>query len=209
MRLPVVFATALLTSCAQPQSVPTAADDPSQACFRALAEDPVYEPLRSKIGSPVRINALTLEMLTRTDKATADDKPILERWAADRQECVSEGEFFRERNMAPGIAQAISAQQSELFDSIRALYNGEISYGEFNTRRKRMAEQTQRRLIGISQDARERQAAQAEERRRNALNTYLLIQAAQPKPAAPAIPFPSPTHCTTQYIGSFAYTNCY
>lgn len=205
----------ILVGCqatAPKQQQKTAADDPSRPCFEAIGYSTQLRPLEEKIGGLNSINGLTLEHLTRTDTATAADKPILSLWSSERNRCVAAGDAFRRQYQPAMYAGIIESQNEEFTILLSKLYSGSITYGQFNTARKELAAKTAERYRQAQISEKQSQAAQqqaiAAERARSAAefnNAMMMLQAARPRPM-PQQNFS--THCESRNVSGTIYTNC-
>lgn len=140
-------------------------DDPSRACFDALAYDKRFVPLREKIAINLPAHQPTIEMLADKSGPTSDEKQLLGEWAAARDGCLSQGAGFRAAYAPPTYAAWMSNNVTTVKMLVARLYVGEISYGEFNRLRAEASEASRTYAAGMAQRDRE-QAAAAEERRR-------------------------------------------
>lgn len=140
-------------------------DDPSRACFDALAYDKRFVPLRDRIAINLPASQPTIQMLADKSSPTPDEKLALGEWAAARDGCLAQGAAFRAAYAPPTYTTWMSSNVTTVKLLVARLYAGEISYGEFNRQRAEASESSKAYAAGMAQRDRE-QAAAAEERRR-------------------------------------------
>lgn len=211
MRLAVLAATALLSACnatmPQQQARPTAADDPSGMCFRAIPDNPGVAVLKGKIPLDDPRKA-TIEMLSSTDRPTDEERRALSLWAERRAACTDSGRSFRAKYAPPGWSMAMEEGQMAATQAIASLYSGATTFGQFNAERSRIALQTQAKLEAASRNA---QQAAAQDRRAaeqaaavHQMQTLQILQAMQPPP----LPVAPMVNCTSIRTGIATNTSC-
>lgn len=138
--LSIFGAAMLLAGCAHTNtSGPTAADDPSLACFEERLGQTKYARLYTKIAPNPW--AATLDQLASKERVSEDEKPVISAWAADRTACTQAGQDYRDAYAPPGYNAAFNGFQSALIGLTARLYSGELTYGQFNQERMRLADQ--------------------------------------------------------------------
>jgi hypothetical protein len=194
------------------QPAKTTADDPSRKCYTSLGDDPHLKVLHAKVGRPNDPSTTTLAMLASTERATsAEEKKAIQYWASIRSVCLDAGKRFREIHQPPMYAGLVESQNEQFVILLSKLYSGAWSYGEFNTKRKELAQANQDKWRNAhtqetqanraAQEAKAAQQARADAELSNAL---LLLQLSQPRPA----PVAPPVSCQSRNVGGTVYTDC-
>jgi hypothetical protein len=195
-----IGAAILLTACGAMKNSQTKQElaDDRMYC-NSMMNSSALDSIRTKIvlgeGDPA------FDMLADTSKPTNADKPVIHEFAERRMECQSRTKATLVSNNNTTKYRIIMESYWGIFNGLVAqLYNGEITYGEFNKQRKKNQNDGQMALKNADDQA----VAQAQQ----AYQTYLMQvqtmnqqriinQATQPKP--------NPTiNCYT----SGAYTTC-
>ncbi len=198
MRSMLLCCCAAIIGCAAPLQPKDPGPDPSVACFRGLEHDARFDKMkvRGAVGSAIQV---TLEMAASRDKASDEEKSQLSILAVARQTCLDLGKAWRRTYAPPEIAVIYETLQMRVMDLMANLYGGDITWGEYIARRRGIASEFEQSRAQIATNLRN----QEESRRRDAVNTLLLMHALQPQQQ------PSrQINCTTRYIGSTAYTSC-
>lgn len=192
---------ALLAGCAthEPVSGPTAADDPSMACFGNLLRDVRFEGLYKKI--PRDAKSATLPQLSSTEKPDENGKKDLEEWVSFRLHCLKSGADYRAAYAPPGYDATFSWLQIEIANAAAKLYAGEITYGQFNQKRSALAAETDAKMSIVMENHKNALDQQAARQSDNYYRALMLQRMNNP------LRQPS-TSCTTQMIGNMATTTC-
>ena len=193
---------------------PTSADDPTLKCFMGLDADPRFTVLLPRLGSVPRGNQATFEMMTSKDKPTEAEKAALAALGAARQQCMELGRNFRSQYAVPGLALALEAGQNDLLLALAQLHNGEISYGEYITKRvqigtamtAKMQDADRQNQKAAAQDEGLRRAQQDAARASETNNTLQIMRMLQPQ----QLPMPSrpPVSCRSYRLGNTIQTDC-
>lgn len=187
------------------QQRPTAADDPSAPCFRALPTNAALAPIANKIPLNDPAQA-TLGMLASIDRPTENEKVALREWAKLQIDCLEWGRQFRAQHAPAGWVLALEQGQALLMQAMAALYSGG-TYGQFNGERKRTALRARTGMDAAYRNAQEAgpqdQGQTAQAARLQMMHALQVMQAFPP----PTLPMPSPSViCTTRPAGGGAAT---
>lgn len=198
-----------------------AQDDPTVTCLGKLPANKKLTPIVSKLAVSV-VTETTFPMLADQSRPNELEKRAIADWAAERNECVKAGDDYWRRTYPPQIhALAIEAENTLMALAVE-LYNGKVTFGEFNKRRQAASDESQNKMTAIlqqmktqydaqqqSQRLAQQQAEQAQQAiraqddiaRRQAATQILLnqMQMNQPKPL---VPYQMPVRPTYD-------TNCY
>jgi hypothetical protein len=165
---------------------PSAADDPSNACFASLMVDKRFDVLRPKIAINVKPSELPLEMMADKSTPTAEEKQALGVWKIARDTCMAHGESFRQSYAPPAYRATLTSNVTRVHDLTAKLYAAEITYGEFNRARAGNAATAQEQLANVAQQEREQNAREEDRRRvaagmalQNIQNQQLILQQQQ------------------------------
>jgi len=178
-----------LTGCANmrpgpppPTPAQLMAADPTAICVKRLGEDPfVITNLSAKTGIG-RPGAPTLEMLSDKSYANDAEKKALSAYSAARQQCIDSGANYRRQNLPSQVTLTMEQSGQNITFLLAKLYAGEITFGEYNTRRVQNGSEARSRLSEYDQQRHRQQQAEAEQRRvesNNALqnfNNQMLLQ---------------------------------
>lgn len=199
------------SGCATYQSLE---NDPTYACMAKVEAMPELASLKVKLGS-LRGASQDLDVIADKSTPTAEIKPLIKQWHESRLACIDAGETFRATKAVPGYAALVSSHTSSYSRLIARLYQGEVSYSEFAAQRAELYEAMNKNVARVFQefDMNEREA------NRQAAMTYLMLQSAMPRPAAPAPAYvpvqPIPTYvpprtinCTSYNYGLSTQTTC-
>lgn len=212
----LILVSAILAGCTtgagQAQGRPTAAADPSYACYDAREDTPSLSILKPKVGKLFSGADPTIEMRANQSKATLEEKQALSEWGQARQQCAEMGRSFRATYAPPGWAAAFDESQSLILQAIAGLYGGKISYGEFVAERERIGNAAVSKMQEANQrdiESRRQQVQQAQDRTNAALRT---LSQALPPPQPPAPVYQLPRNqgfdCTTTKDGERVNTSC-
>jgi hypothetical protein len=108
--------------------------NPAMPCYRALADDPRFAPIRDKVILGPATAADTQRVARIAERASEAERPAIAAWRAAREDCHRlEKPYFATRdNQIQATAHRYFASLQSL---IRELEAGKLSYGEFGTRR--------------------------------------------------------------------------
>lgn len=130
MRLTRVSAAALFALTTQAVAE---TEYPTAVCLGQLSQDPRLELIRTKVqlagGDP------NIAVLAQTEKPTSDERPVILEWAKAVEDCFKLGAAYREQTHP--AERAIAERLNAATRSLRlALYNGELTYGQYGERRE-------------------------------------------------------------------------
>ncbi len=216
MKLLLILIGAFLIGCAsgtgQAQGRPTAAGDPSYACYDARENTPSLSILKPKVGRLFSGADPTIEMRANQTKPTLEEKQALSEWGQARQQCAEMGRSYRASYAPPGWAAAFDESQSLILQAIANLYGGSITYGQFIAERERIGNAAGSKMQEADQldiTSRRQQVQQAQDRANAALRT---LSQALPPPQPPAPVYQLPRNqgfdCTTTKDGERVNTSC-
>lgn len=188
-RLSLALCAGSLVGCVTPGKQaykPTAADDPSNACFAGLMVDARFDVLRPKMAINVKPADLSLEMMADKSYPSEEERRALSVWKIARDSCMAQGESFRQAYAPPAYRATVTSNVTRVHDLAAKLYAGEMSYGEFNRARAGNAAASQEQMANISQQEREANAREEDRRRvaaglamQNMQNQQLILQQQQ------------------------------
>jgi hypothetical protein len=201
-----------LSACANPQK--QAADRAAalraqvEGYCRQLYSDPRIDPIRSKVPVGIGLSEqIPIQMMSNNEFPSKEEAPAILVWAEQRQRCHEyQTSLF---GPPPAHLEALRRANSQLMAD---LYGGAITYGEYakqlnqNTSlflqqdasiRAQAARDRLQAIQAFQQNLYQRQQLNLERQRLQ--NEQLRAMQPQQNPAI---------HCTTQYIGNQAYTNC-
>ena len=144
---------------------PTAADDPSNACFASLMVDKRFDVLRPKIAINIKPSELPLDMMADKSVPTAEERQALGVWKVARDSCMAQGESFRQAYAPPAHRAALTSNVTRVHDLTAKLYAGDMTYGEFNRARAGNAATSQEQMANVAQQEREQNAREDDRRR--------------------------------------------
>lgn len=141
MKTAAILAAALVvTACAPMRQLgPSAMDDPTLACLGRLFASDRLHILNSHVGDVARVNSASIEQLASNSTPTAAEKEAISFWGSERMKCLDEGRSFRAQYAPPGYTVVVEGVQMELAYLAAKLYAGNITYGQFNIERNRLA----------------------------------------------------------------------
>ena len=186
-------------------------------CLSILENDPDLVLISKKIALSNYDDASFL-MLANEDKVTESEKPIIMLWADKREKCNS----LRKTAMSffpldPHASIALDTL-SESNQLILNLYKGTLSYGEFNNKRKILANESKKKNIDVSEklskDREDKVAREDEINRQNQIERNRLLIEQQKADAIRnqtnniQLPTPRTTNCTSHVIGNTVQTYC-
>lgn len=119
--------------------------DEVNACFDRLENDASFAPLVEKmaLSDPT---AATFSQLANKEKASAEEKPLIEKYATDRAVCDEMQVRQMPNNIHPGIAPAFHKNAQNARNSLIQLFNGDVSYGEYLQARKASIEDLRQKI---------------------------------------------------------------
>ena len=192
----------VVSGCATYQSPDS---DPSIACMVNVESLPELAPLKAKLGS-LRGASQDLDVMADTSAATQAEKPLLKLWHSARIACMNEGDVFRATKTIPGYVGLVSDHTGSMNRLIAKLYQGEMSFGEFASQRAQVYETLNSSVNRLYQEF----AANEKQENRQAAMTYLMLQSAMPRPAAPATTYqivqPPPVYIPPKTFNCNSYT---
>lgn len=194
--------------------------DQAVECYKKLAGDPELEALSKKVALS-RTDAVSLIMLADESKPTLTEKPIIALWAAKRDICANlmkiEFSFFPSDKNGP-IQQFQMGKANEL---ILALYKGDLTYGEYSSKRKALGLEALQKLYETTaaqnKDRTEAEALQVEKDRMFALEAQRVaaeqqkaqaMQTQANKSIQPQFVAPTQTNCTSRAVLGTIQTTC-
>lgn len=161
----ILIAAALLAGCA---NRPSAADDPTASCFASSMNSVLLDVLQPKVGSTSSLDGVTLAMLSDPSFPSDEERRALEVWVSKREQCVRVGRTFREKYAPPFYTAGLESSQQAMTELTERLYSKKISYGEFNTQRRRLASADRQNIANRA----EQEQAAAQQRKTQALLEY-------------------------------------
>lgn len=104
--------------------------------YQDICSTPEYAPLFTK--TPCMAKEISFEQLTDTTKITSEQKPLLSKYRTSVDHFQTERETFMRANgeTLNRIADYVDSRQPEIDKYNLDLYNGIITWGEYNQRRK-------------------------------------------------------------------------
>ncbi|RZF25883.1 hypothetical protein EVC45_31210 [Paraburkholderia sp. UYCP14C] len=211
-----------------------AAEDPSIACFAAMADNPAFAPLRGKVVLKLGAHP-DLSMLANDHRPTKREKDAIAAWVAESERCYDLGHDYRAIAYQPVVSALIDESMHAIEALVAKLYAGKLTYAQFNqqrqatddTYRERVAstlqtlqaesdrEQANRRAQQASIEAQQKAAAAQEaatqaqaqaneEAAQNARRALALQMLANSRPIYTPLPPPPPIRTP-----SIQNTNCY
>jgi hypothetical protein len=175
------------------------------ACLTAIKVKPEYASLISHFGT-------TNAQITDTAKPTAEETRLFGQYHDELQPCIS---HYREGYQSaggdgPAVANIVAELQANNRENLVLISEQKLTWGEIDRRALANLDKLRADFAAL---------AQAE---RQALMTQQLIEAQQQQAASMTLlglsnamhPYANgmqphrPLSCTTQYVGTFAYTNC-
>lgn len=203
-----------------------AQQNPAGLCLEGLVTDSRFITIAEKVA----INAVedtTFAMLANQSLANERERKAISEWVTARAGCIKAGSAYLQQTYLPQIYAWIQESENSLLATAIELYNGKLSFGEFNRRRKATAVEIDNKLAALlqqeqaraqarqqaqqqsveaqqatQQQAREAQEAQAELARQQAATQFLLNRMGQSQPNPFQIPMPPTPRPTVN-------TNCY
>jgi hypothetical protein len=124
-----------------------------------LADDPRFAVLAGKLALGT-VGRSPPGTLADASLAGGKERDALPAWAAARGECIkAESAYGNALYRPPLQAQAIDAENKVMAEAV-ALYNRDISYGEFNRRRQEIAEEQRAGAAEVSRQLQSQRTAQ-------------------------------------------------
>ena len=191
----------------------------AKVCQSNLTRDDRLAPLGTKVALGRSTDA-SLSMLADTSKPTDADRQLITLWSSLRASCVGllKTDFgFLDPDPRMGL---LLAQFDAADRLVLSLYKGELTFGEFNERRKALVSMSQSQIADMAarleKERNEQMAKQQElarqqeiEARRFAIEQQkadaMTTQATKP---VPIVPRALGTTCRSQQIGNQVHTTC-
>jgi len=110
----------------------------AKQCYDELNQDLKLSRLAPKVGliQPGRDYYPSIEMLANKSKATKEDKSAISYWGKMRREC-DEKYFTATKDRFSAEASILMRERREqIYPLLAKLYNGDVSFGEFNALRQ-------------------------------------------------------------------------
>jgi hypothetical protein len=129
------------------------------SCMDQLSANPRFAPLSGKlaVGSVTNVPP---GMLADTSLANAKERQVISDWAAARGQCIKgDSRYGREVYRPPLQAHGIEAENKVMAAAV-ALYNQEISFGEFNRRRQGIEAELRGKAAELSRQIQSQRTAQ-------------------------------------------------
>lgn len=120
-------------------------EDPSIACFNAMADNPSLAPLQGKIVLKIGDHP-GLSMLSDDRRPTKREKEAIEVWGREAQRCFDTGHDYRAGAYTPVVATLIDESMHSLDVLAAELYAGKLTYGQFNQQRQANDDAFQERI---------------------------------------------------------------
>jgi hypothetical protein len=150
--------------------------DKAREDCKALWSDHIFDPLRSRI--PLGEEKPTFSMLTNKEKLKSKDKPLADLAIKTVEKCRSA--YAPVYNMLPEQANAFVKGIEQRQDALIAeLYNGKITFGDYNVEMNRLRGKFAEALSGIPTQSQSSTSAQA--------TTESAAQSKLPQPAKPTV----------------------
>jgi hypothetical protein len=138
----------------------------SKDMCQSLGKDDSLDIIRDKVGIMV-VDDTTFEMLTNQAKPNEEEKLAIQKWVPKLDYCVKDQDELFKRFGAPSYVTTINKVFSDKFlFLITDLYNGSITYGEFNKKRKELFSERNAKLSEISRMDKQRAEQMAIEERK-------------------------------------------
>lgn len=196
------------------------AEDPSVACLTQIRDNPNAQVLWSKYPFDVS-KGQSLEVLSSTDRPSADERAALSFLATEGQQCLDLGTEWRRANYPTEVNALMETYRVNALSAMADLYAGKVTFGEMAKTRaklasdftnqmqavvsKRKADQTaaeQRRQDVAEQrayaesQARQQQDAVAQQQAESARRQAVFQLLTRPNPISlPQVPQPVTTNC--------------
>lgn len=136
-----------------------------QACFDALVDSNMVDPIRGKIALS-SANNQEFSMLTDSSIPNPQEKQAILLWGNGRDQCFA---LQRSENAAksvnPQIMAVLDSYTSSQQNILAQLYMEKITYGDFAAKRQAIATTTNEALAGIQSEL-QRQSGEARDRAR-------------------------------------------
>jgi hypothetical protein len=108
------------------------------SCYPSIKYDKRLDVLRVKVGDAFTNETAppTVEMLGERSRPNKTERAAIGVWGQLRQDCDKPLKtFFDAHSELSGIAQLWGEQSKKFYESLSALYAGDMNFGEFNKRR--------------------------------------------------------------------------
>ena len=130
-------------------------------CIDKLTDGSRFAPIEEKLAGGVGSRAPRAVPVDTTYPAEKEQRLIAE-WAAARGECIRAANRFGTATYRPPI-QAIGIEaETRVLAAALVLYNGKMSYGEFNQERQAIANEMRARLAALSRQIQSQRATQVQ-----------------------------------------------
>lgn len=153
----VALALVLLTP---PLGLPQESEYPSAQCIENAQGEVRFDVLRGKL--PLRWSEeATFQMLALDRVPSSDERAALGQWGEVRERCFRAGEAFLQG--LPGEQAALAKESFGAGQRMLAeLFNGRITFGEFNRRRSAMTDEATKRENAILSRTKSAERSQAD-----------------------------------------------
>ena len=136
----ILFLLAMASGTASAQGT----GNPAMPCFRALADDARFAPIRGKVALAGALNEMN-SLTTSVERPTPPESAALGEWKSARDSChLLEIPYFATRDTQ------IQALALDYFAAVQALIGelqaGKLSYGDFGKRRLDLYEKVNQRF---------------------------------------------------------------
>jgi hypothetical protein len=129
------------------------------SCMNQLAADPRFALLAGKVAVG-NVTSGPPGMLTDSSLANNKERGVISKWAAARGECINFDSRYGNVVYRPPLqAHGIDTENKVLAAAV-ALYNREISFGEFNRQRQAIAEELRAKVADLSRQIQSQRTAQ-------------------------------------------------
>lgn len=168
-----VFLAGCATSTGFPPTPPY--PDPSLGCINRLGDEARFSGLVGKLQ--LRIAGPSFSLMTNRDRPTEEERSAIVSWMSARQHCLQLGEAWRAEYELPIVNEIQGRGHSKYFGLVAQLYNGEITYGEFERKRADLNVEVSRELDRVYARL---QADLDAAQQQNAMRALMLNQSRRP-----------------------------
>ena len=140
------------------RSLCAAQQDELASCLNSLSADPAFAVLTGKLAVGV-VTSTTPAMAADTSLANNKELPVIAKWAAARAECVKADSRYGNAIYRPPLQAFGIDAENKVLAAAEALYDKAISYGEFNRRRKAIAEEFRAKVADLRRQIQSQNAA--------------------------------------------------
>jgi hypothetical protein len=153
-----------------PSAAEIMAADPTNSCMKRVNEDPfILTHLAAKTGVG-RPGSPSIEMLSDKTVPNEQERQALSTYSGERQRCIDLGGSYRRQNMPAQVTQVMEQGAQNVTFLLAKLYAGEITFGEYNTRRIQNGNESRARLTDFDQRRQQQQQADEDRRRSDVAN---------------------------------------